>query len=139
MNTDLEAALVAYLTTALAGLSPAPVVRPAATNEILPTAAQLITAAVHDPVRVVGPLYDVLSQITVETPVVAGLTVAMHGNAVNAVEACFRENPFDTRLTAALSAQGWGNNGNWTDAPRDLHSPQAWKTTVPVKLGVERL
>lgn len=142
MNAQLETLLVPFLTSALSELDdPAPVIRPAASKQTLPTAAQLITIAVRQPERVVGPLYYVFSHFTVETP--TSLTVEAHTAAVLALQdlflaAAIPASDTATALAAALE-DTWGYDGNWTEAPHDDHGEKAWKTTLIVKLGLTRL
>lgn len=137
MNADIEASLADALTVALVDLEVAPVVRAATSKEPLPTGNQVITAKIDDCPHDAGPYYYALGGVTVKTPVIEGMTVAIHSAAVRAVQTALLA-PLDA-LQTALETRRMKYAGSFPQGPKDNHDDTCWTSRIAIKLGIELL
>jgi hypothetical protein len=149
MNAEMETALEGYLTTALQGAFAGVLFRAATKRADLPPDKQLAIAVVKEVQRlpVAGELFKGMVSLTVTTPVIAGMTVAMHSNLVKAVrwwaeprvDATHNQaavNAAKAALDAAVVAGLDGRHCRSTrvEGPREQHTNEEWVTVMDAML-----
>jgi uncharacterized membrane protein len=149
MNAELEIALESYLTTALQSSFPGVLFRAATKRADLPPDKQLVIAVAREVQRmpVQGQLHKGMVAMMITTPVIDGLTVAMHAAVVKAVQwwmqprvdathessdVAAAQAALDAAVVAALD--GRHCRSTRVEGPREQHTQEEWVTSLETLL-----
>lgn len=132
--TEIEPAIVAWITPLLAAAGETAVVFTGSGNEELPNDAKAVICSVQSSEAIVGPLHKAALKVIVRTPTL-GHNITEHRDACAAVRGCFIAGE-QANLSTALSSTGYTLGGWFLSGSTDAHEEDRWLTSIAVTLGV---